>query len=97
MTTGTAGHDARLRDLEAQAFRTGRTLAEHSEQLTAIRQQHIPPANISFPGNATGTPGERASTEHLLLALTRAQGTNSQTRAEPAPLADYLNNPFGST
>ncbi|WP_328917140.1 MULTISPECIES: hypothetical protein [unclassified Streptomyces] len=60
MTAGTVTYGGRLRDLEAEAFRTGRTLAGHSEQLAAIRtQQH------TAPGNTPGEPGERTIAERL--------------------------------
>lgn len=39
MANETATHDEPLRDLEAEAFPMGRTLAEHSEQLGTIRDQ----------------------------------------------------------
>ena len=57
---GTVAYDRRLRDLEAEAFRTGRTLAEHSGQLAAIReQQRTAFGNIDSLGNAIGAPGDR--------------------------------------
>ncbi|MFF5408561.1 hypothetical protein ACFY8K_37670 [Streptomyces misionensis] len=76
-------HDERLRDLEAEAFRTGRTLAEHGEQLATIReQQRTAFGNIDSLANAVGAPGERSITERLdtiervLFALARAQGVD---------------------
>lgn len=79
LTTPTA-YDRRLRDLEAAAFRTTRTLAEHSEHLaTALGQQH------TALGKAIGTPEEHTITERLdtieriLLALARTQGIDPQT------------------
>ncbi|MFE4577428.1 hypothetical protein ACWCQZ_38300 [Streptomyces sp. NPDC002285] len=74
-------HDGRLRDLEAEAFRTGRTLADHSEELAAIRkQQRTAFGNIDSLADAIGTPGDRSiaqrldSIERVLFALARAQG-----------------------
>ena len=59
---GTMANDGRLRDLEAEAFRTGRTLAEHSGQLAAIReQQHTAFGNLGSLANAIGAPGEHRS------------------------------------
>jgi hypothetical protein len=86
-------YDGRLRDLEAEAFRTGRTLAEHSEQLATIReQQRTAFGNIDSIGNAIGAPGESTIAERLetieqrlgtienvLSALARAQGINPET------------------
>ncbi|MFH7340587.1 hypothetical protein [Streptomyces sp. KHY 26] len=76
-------HDERLRDLEAEAFRTGRTLAEHGEQLATIReQQRTAFGNIDSLANAVGAPGERSIAERLdtmervLFALARAQGVD---------------------
>ncbi|MER6123018.1 hypothetical protein ABT173_10095 [Streptomyces sp. NPDC001795] len=83
MANETATHDERLRDLEAEAFRTGRTLAEHSEQLSTIReQQHTAFGNIDSLANAVGAPGERSiaqrldTIERVLFALARAQGVD---------------------
>ena len=90
-------YDGRLRELEAEAFRTGRTLAEHSEQLATIReQQHTAFRNIDSLSNAIGTPGDRTITEQLdtieqrvgtitniLYALARAQGIDPETPANP--------------
>ncbi|WP_328912667.1 MULTISPECIES: hypothetical protein [unclassified Streptomyces] len=87
MTAGTVTYGGRLRDLEAEAFRTGRTLAGHSEQLAAIRaQQH------TAPGNAIGEPQERTIAARLdtieqrlstitdaLTALARAHGIDPET------------------
>lgn len=89
----TMTYHRRLRDLEAQAFRTVRTLAEHSEQLATIRgQQSTAPGDIDSPGNAIGTPGEHTiaerlemiqqrlgTIEHVLSALARTQGIDSET------------------
>ncbi|MCZ4103493.1 MULTISPECIES: hypothetical protein [Streptomyces] len=81
MTHEAAAYDGRLRDLEAVAFRTGRTLAEHGEQLASIReQQHTAFGNIDSLADAIGAPGERSiarrleSIERVLFALARAQG-----------------------
>ncbi|MEV6841717.1 hypothetical protein AB0N17_46295 [Streptomyces sp. NPDC051133] len=81
MANESATYDGRLRDLEAEAFRTGRTLAEHSEQLTTIReQQRTAFGNIDSLANAIGAPGDRSIAERLdtiervLFALARAQG-----------------------
>lgn len=41
--------DERLRDLEAEALRTGRRLAEHSEQLATIREQQRMAGRPSCP------------------------------------------------
>ncbi|WP_405444500.1 hypothetical protein OG350_37585 [Streptomyces achromogenes] len=83
MVNETATHDERLRDLEAEAFRTGRTLAEHSEQLATIReQQRTAFGNIDSLANAVGAPGERSiadrldTIERVLFALARAQGVD---------------------
>ncbi|MFJ3762499.1 hypothetical protein [Streptomyces sp. NPDC090080] len=74
-------YDGRLRDLEAEAFRTGRTLAEHSEELAGIReQQRTAFGNIDSLANAIGAPGDRPiaqrldTIERVLFALARAQG-----------------------
>lgn len=76
-------HDERLRDLETEAFRPGRTLAEHGEQLATIReQQRTAFGNIDSLANAVGAPGERSIAERLdtmervLFALARAQGVD---------------------
>lgn len=71
MADETAGYGKRLRDLEAQAFRTGRTLAGHSEQLATIRgEQHAAPGSID-----SGAIGRRLDAiERVLFALARAQG-----------------------
>lgn len=62
----TATHDARLRDLEAEAFRTGRTLAEHSEELATIReQQRTAFGNIDSLADAIGAPGDRSVAQRL--------------------------------
>jgi hypothetical protein len=66
MADEAVAYDGRLRDLEAEAFRTGRTLAEHSEQLATIReQQHTAFGNIDSIGNAIGAQGERTIAERL--------------------------------
>ncbi|UDM05475.1 hypothetical protein [Streptomyces longhuiensis] len=50
--------DGRLRDLEAEAFRTGRTLAEHSQDLGDIKaQQRTAFSNIDSLADAIGAPG----------------------------------------
>ncbi|GAA3163416.1 hypothetical protein [Streptomyces ramulosus] len=74
-------HDQRLRDLEAEAFRTGRTLAEHGEQLTTIgEQQRTAFGNIDSLATAVGAPGDRSiaqrldTIERVLFALAREQG-----------------------
>lgn len=81
MARGTATHDERLRDLEAEAFRTGRTLAEHSEQLRTIEEQQTTAfGNIDSLANAIGAPGDRTiaqrldTIERVLFAMARAQG-----------------------
>ncbi|WP_432197048.1 hypothetical protein [Streptomyces sp. bgisy027] len=81
MANETGTYDGRLRDLEAEAFRTGRTLAEHSEELATIReQQGTAFGNIDSLANAIGAPGERPiadrldTIERVLFAVARAQG-----------------------
>ncbi|MFD0065670.1 hypothetical protein [Streptomyces sp. NPDC056690] len=70
------------------AFRTGRTLAEHSQDLRDIKaQQRTAFGNIDPLADAIGAPGDRSLTQHLdsiegelgdakrlLRALARAQG-----------------------
>ena len=80
MANETATHDERLRDLEAEAFRTGRT------QLTKIReQQRTAFGNINSLASAVGAPGERSisdrldTIERVLFALARAQGVDPDT------------------
>lgn len=87
--------DERLRDLEAEAFRTGRTLAEHGEQLGEIREQQTTAfGNIDSLADAIGAPGERTITQRLdgidqrldgmervLFALARAQGIDPDALA----------------
>lgn len=66
MADETVVYDGRLRDLEAQAFRTGRTLAEHSEQLATIReQQRTAFGNIDAIGDAIGALGDRTIAQRL--------------------------------
>ncbi|OXM59519.1 hypothetical protein [Amycolatopsis sp. KNN50.9b] len=84
MVNETVTHDAWLRDLEAEAFRTGRTSAAHSEQLTTIReQQRTAFGNVGSLADAIGVSGERSiadrldTIERVLLALARAQGVDS--------------------
>ena len=93
MLTTPVTYDRRLRDLEAEAFRTARTLAEHSEQLATIReQQRTAFRNIESLGNAIGalterTIAERLDTieqrlgtiEHVLSALARTQDVSLST------------------
>jgi hypothetical protein len=81
MVGETKTHDERLRDLEAEAFRTGRTLAEHGEHLGEIREQQATAfGNIDSLANAIGAPGNRTITQRLdaiervLFAMARAQG-----------------------
>ncbi|MFF1568679.1 hypothetical protein ACFVY1_35240 [Streptomyces sp. NPDC058293] len=58
--------DGRLRDLEAEAFRTGRTLAEHSQELGDIKaQQRTAFSNIDSLADAIGAPGDRSITHRL--------------------------------
>ena len=60
MADGTMANDGRLRDLEAEAFRAARTLAKHSGQLAAIReQQRTASGNLGSLGNTIGAPGDR--------------------------------------
>ncbi|MFJ8932094.1 hypothetical protein ACIRLA_36545 [Streptomyces sp. NPDC102364] len=80
--------DERLRDLEGEAFRTGRPLAQHSEDLAKISaQQRTAFENIASLADAIGSPGDRSITQRLdsienqlcdvtriLRVLTRAQG-----------------------
>jgi hypothetical protein len=62
MTDETAGCGKRLRDLEAEAFRTGRVLAEHSGQWAAV----------------SGSIEQRlGAIERVLFALARAQGIDT--------------------
>jgi len=77
----TKTHDERLRDLEADAFLTGRTLAEHGEKLGEIQEQQATAfGNIDSLANAIDAPGDRTITQRLdgnervLFALARAQG-----------------------
>ncbi|MEU6011510.1 hypothetical protein [Streptomyces sp. NPDC047453] len=95
MANETSTHDERLRDLEAEAFRTGRTLAEHSEQLATIReQQRTAFGNIDSLADAIGAPGDQTITQRLdgitqrldtiervLFALARAQGIDPDATA----------------
>lgn len=81
MARETSTYDERLRDLEAEAFRTGRTLAEHGEQLQLIGEQQTTAfGNIDSLANAIGAPGDRTvsqrldTIERVLFALARAQG-----------------------
>ncbi|MFB8000139.1 hypothetical protein ACFC4G_46150 [Streptomyces sp. NPDC056002] len=58
--------DGRLRDLEAEAFRTGRTLAQHSQDLGDIKaQQRTAFSNIDSLADAIGAPGDRSLTQRL--------------------------------
>ncbi|MFE4257198.1 hypothetical protein ACFRU3_49055 [Streptomyces sp. NPDC056910] len=58
--------DGRLRDLEAEAFRTGRTLAQHSQVLVEIAaQQRTAFGNIDSLADAIGAPGDRSITQRL--------------------------------
>ena len=100
MLTTPAAHvayDRRLRDLEAEAFRTGRILAEHSEQLATLREQQSTTfGTIDHLGNAIGAPGQRTIAErldtieqrlgtiqHVLFALARTQGIDPETAGPP--------------
>jgi hypothetical protein len=59
MTDETAGYGTRLRDLEAEAFRVGRVLAEHSGQWATV----------------SGSIEQRLGViERVVFALARAQG-----------------------
>lgn len=49
MGDAAVAYEGRLRDLEAEAFRTGRTLAEHSEQLATLREQQDTASSSSRP------------------------------------------------
>ncbi|MGI5143246.1 hypothetical protein [Streptomyces sp. CA-106110] len=78
-----ATSDERLRDLEAEASRTGRTLAEHDEQLQRFGEQQATAfGNTDSLAAAIGTVGDRTITQRLdaiervLFALARAQGIN---------------------
>ncbi|MFJ5842298.1 hypothetical protein ACIQGO_37100 [Streptomyces shenzhenensis] len=69
-----------------EAFRTGRTLAEHSEQLSTIRdQQRTALGNIGSLADAIGAPGDRSviqrldTIERVLFALARAQGIDPES------------------
>ncbi|MFC9617173.1 hypothetical protein [Streptomyces sp. NPDC056938] len=58
--------DRRLRDLEAEALRTGGTLAEHSQDLRDIKaQQRTAFGNIDSLADAIGAPGDRSFTQRL--------------------------------
>ncbi|MET7540026.1 hypothetical protein [Streptomyces sp. NPDC005507] len=86
--------DGRLRDLEAEAFRTGRTLAQHSQDLGQIAaQQRTAFSNIDSLADAIGAPGDRSLTQRLdsiegelgdvkrlLQALVRAQGIDPDAK-----------------
>jgi hypothetical protein len=75
-------HDGRLRDLEAEAFRTGPTLAEHGEQLAVIReQQRTAFGNIDSLADAIGAPGDR-SIAQWLDTLERGLGALRETQLE---------------
>ncbi|MFE6963087.1 hypothetical protein [Streptomyces sp. NPDC057696] len=79
-----------VRDLEAEALRTGGTLAEHSQDLRGIKaQQRTAFGNIDSLADAIGAPGDRSFTQRLdsiegelgdvkrlLRALARAQGVD---------------------
>ncbi|MFB7499380.1 hypothetical protein ACFC09_32655 [Streptomyces sp. NPDC056161] len=59
-------HDGRLWDLGAEAFRTGRMLAGHSEQPVTIREQpRTALGNIDSLAYDVGVPGEWSITERL--------------------------------
>jgi chromosome segregation ATPase len=63
---GDTTHDRRLTTLEAEAFRTGRTLAEHGEQLQRIgEQQKTAFGNIDSLADAIGSPGDRTIAQRL--------------------------------
>lgn len=93
MADGARPYDSRLRDLEAAAFRTSRTLAEHNGQLAVLREQmHTASAGTTSLGTSIGAAGnspiaQRLDTierqlgalEHLLHALARAQGIDPHT------------------
>lgn len=95
MAGDTKTHDERLRDLEASAFRTGHTLAEHGEQLGEIRElQTTAFGNIDLLVNAIGAPGDRTvalrldgieeqlgGMQRVLFALARAQGIDPDAPA----------------
>jgi hypothetical protein len=77
-----AAYDGRLRDLEAEAFRTGRTLAEHGEQLAVIgEQQRTAFGNIDSLADAIGAPGDRTIAQRL-EALESSLGTLRETQLE---------------
>ncbi|MFF1690888.1 MULTISPECIES: hypothetical protein [unclassified Streptomyces] len=58
--------NGRLRDLAAQAFRTGRTLAEHSQELGAIKAaQRTAFSHNDSLADAIGAPGDRPLTQRL--------------------------------
>ncbi|WP_328915017.1 MULTISPECIES: hypothetical protein [unclassified Streptomyces] len=75
---GSAAYDRRLRDLEAQAFRTARTLTEHSEQLAAVRERRRAASDSTdrLP-HTTGARDERPTAKRL-DALTERLGTVKQ-------------------
>ncbi len=89
----TMAYGRRLRALEAAAFRTSRTLAEHNEQLATVREEPRTTFGCTGPlGNAIGVPGERAiagrldtieerlgTIERVLFVLACAQGIDPET------------------
>lgn len=76
MSDETAMHDERrLRDLEAEAFRTGRTLVEHGQALTQIReQQRTAFSTIDSLADAVGAPGEQSIAQRLEGITQRLDG-----------------------
>jgi hypothetical protein len=98
-----ARHDGRLRDLEAEAFRTGRTLAEHGEQLAQIReQQQTAFGNIDSLADAIGAPADRTivqrldSLEHTLGELHATQLEQSRTLTAHGQLLEQIAAAVGS-
>ncbi|MFF8868006.1 helix-turn-helix domain-containing protein [Streptomyces sp. NPDC015139] len=77
-------HDARLTALEADAFRTGRTLAEHTAQLETIREQQTTAfGNIDSLADAIGAPGERTIAQRL-DTVEKDLGRCGRTSATPS-------------
>ena len=72
MADETAEYGKRLRDLEAQAFRTGRTLAGHGEQPATMGE----PQRTDFNRAIEQRLG---AIERVLFALARAQGVDPET------------------
>lgn len=91
-----ARYDGRLRDLEAEAFRTGRTLAEHGEQLASIReQQRTAFGNIDSLADAIGAPADRTIVQRL-DAIESTLGALRETQLEQGRALEQLAGAVGS-